>query len=295
MSEGKRLKLGLPKGSLQDATLTMFRKAGYHITVNERSYFPAIDDDELDGVLLRAQEIPRYVAEGVLDAGLTGHDWIVEQGVEDEVVEVVNLAYSKQGMRPYRWVLAAPEGSDINTPSDLDGKRVATELVNAARRYFAEHGVNVHVEYSWGATEAKVPDLVDAIIEGTETGASLRANKLRIVDELFESTTKLIANRGAWDDEWKRQKLERIALLLTGALAAEDKVGLKMNVPVERLDDVVAVLPALKRPTVSNLTVEGWVAVETIIDEKVVREIIPSLKAAGAEGIIEYPLNKVIP
>lgn len=289
------LKIGLPKGSLQEATVTIFAKAGYKISVDERQYKPHFDDEELSGVLLRAQEMPLYVAHGELDCGLTGWDWILERGVENQVVEVTDLIYAKQGMRPYKWVLAVHETSDIQGPQDLHGKRIATELVEVTRKYLAQHGVEAEVEFSWGATEAKCPSLVDAIVEGTETGGTLRANNLRIVDVLFESTTKFIANQTAWADEWKRQKIETVALMLNAALAAENKVGLKMNVGPENLEAVLAVLPALKNPTISPLAGNGWVAVETIVDANLVVKLIPQLKAAGAQGIIEYPLNKVIP
>ena len=288
------LRIGLPKGSLQEATIDIFRKAGFPITVDERQYKPDFDDDELWGVLLRAQEMPDYVASGILDCGLTGLDWIRERGVEDKVVEVADLVYAKRGMRPYKWVLAVHESSDIQGPEDLAGKRVATELVEVTRKYLAEHGVEAQVEFSWGATEAKCPSLVDAIVEGTETGSTLAANNLRIVDVLFESCTKLIASPAAWADSWKRENIENIAMLVQGALAAELKVGLKMNVAREDLEAVVAELPALKRPTVSPLANGEWVAVETIVDSALVRELIPRLKAAGAQGIIEYPLNKMI-
>ncbi len=293
MSE-KILRIGLPKGSLQEATIAMFRKAGFPITVDERQYKPDFGDDELWGVLLRAQEMPNYVADGILDCGLTGLDWIRERGVEDKVAEVADLVYAKHGMRPYKWVLAVHESSDIQRPEDLAGKRIATELVEVTKKYLAEHGVEAHVEFSWGATEAKCPSLVDAIVEGTETGNTLAANNLRIVDVLFESCTKFIASEDAWADSWKRGKIEVIAMLLQGALDAELKVGLKMNVPQEDLDAVVSELPALKRPTVSPLANGEWVAVETIVDSALVRELIPRLKAAGAQGIIEYPLNKMI-
>ena len=293
MSE-RTVKIGLPKGSLQNATLAMFAKAGYKISVDERQYKPHFADEELEGVLLRAQEMPLYVAHGELDCGLTGWDWILERGVENEVVEVTDLIYAKQGMRPYKWVLAAHESSDIHGPLDLQGKRVATELVEVTRKYLAQHGVQAEVEFSWGATEAKCPTLVDAIVEGTETGSTLRANNLRIVDVLFDSTTKLIANKAAWADDWKREKIESISLMLNAALAAETKVGLKMNVTPPDLPAVLALLPALNSPTVSPLSGEGWVAVETIVDTGVVVKLIPALKAAGAQGIIEYPLNKVI-
>ena len=289
----RQLKLGLPKGSLQQATFELFDHAGWHLSVGARAYFPSVDDPELSCVLLRAQEMPSYVADGVLDAGLTGLDWVMEQGVD--VVEVANLVYAKQGLGKYRWVLAVEDGSDIHSPEDLQGKRIATELVNVANRYLAEHGVTAHVEFSWGATEAKIPGLVDAIIEGTETGSTLRAHNLRIVDTLMESSTRLIANRQAWEDPWKRSKLENIALLLTGALAARQKVLLKMNVHKDNVLAVIDALPALKKPTISHLSDEVWHAVETVVDIQEVRELIPRLKRKGAEGIIEFPLNKVVP
>ena len=271
----------------------MFKKAGYNITVNARSYFPAIDDDELEGMLLRAQEIPRYVADGHLDGGLTGKDWIMETGAD--VVEVADLVYAKQGIRPYKWVLAVPANGDITKVEDLQGKHIATELVEVTKRFLKERGVEAHVEYSWGSTEAKVPELADAIVEGTETGATLRAQKLTILEVLFESTTKLIVNKAAWADEWKRAKVEKLAMLLQGALLAEQKVGLKMNVARDGLEGVLGVLPALRKPTVSELSEPGWVAIEVIIDKGAARDLIPQLKEAGAEGIIEYPLNKVVP
>lgn len=298
MSEEKVLRIGLPKGSLQDATVEMFRKAGWSVSVDERGYHPQMGDPELWAVLLRAQEMAVYVADGVLDCGLTGYDWILEQNCEDRVVMVADLVYAKRGIRPYRWVLAVHEDSDIHGWEDLQGRRIATELVNVTKRFLAKHGVEATVEYSWGATEAKCPSLVDAIVEGTETGSTLRANKLRIVDVLFESTTKLIANPDSWQDPWKRQKIENIALLLQGALAAEEKVGIKMNVERRNLPAVLAALPALKRPTISPLASddgEEWVAVEAIVGKTEVRELIPKLKAAGAQGIVEYPLNKVVP
>lgn len=289
------LKLGLPKGSLQEATLALFARAGYRISVDERQYKPHFEDEELSGVLLRAQEMALYVAHGVLDCGLTGWDWILERGVEDEVVEVSDLLYAKHGTRPYQWVLAVHENSDIQGWEDLQGKRIATELVEVTRKHLAQHGVEAEVEFSWGATEAKCPSLVDAIVEGTETGSTLRANNLRIVDVLFESTTKFIANQDAWTDDWKRSKIESISLMLNAALAAENMVGLKMNVGPEDLEAVLAELPALKNPTVSPLADNDWVAVETIVDADIAFKLIPRLKAAGAQGIIEYPLNKVIP
>ncbi|MEW6535493.1 MAG: ATP phosphoribosyltransferase [Candidatus Auribacterota bacterium] len=287
-----KLVLGLPKGSLQDSTFNMFKKAGYSISVGSRSYFPSIDDEDISVILLRAQEMARYVEDGVLDCGLTGKDWILEN--EADVIEVSDLVYGKQGRKPVRWVLAVPNDSDIQTVKDLEGKRIATEVVNLTRRYLEKNGVKAEVEFSWGATEVKAPSLVDAIVELTETGSSLKANNLRIVDTVAESTTKLIANKEAWKDKWKQTKIQRIALLVQSALAAEAKVGLKMNVSKKDLDAVLKVLPALKRPTISHLSEEGWVAVDTVVDEYVVREIVPELKHAGAEGIIEYPLNKVI-
>ncbi len=288
-----RLKLGLPKGSLQDATFRLFEHAGWNFNVGAREYFPTVDDPELSAVLLRAQEMPSYVASGVLDAGLTGLDWIRERGVD--VVEVSDLIYAKQGLGMYRWVLAVHESSDIRSPKDLEGKRIATELVNVAKSYLKEHGVTAEVEFSWGATEAKIPDLADAIIEGTETGSTLRANNLRVVDTLMESSTRLIANKESWQDAWKRSKLESIALLLTGALTARHKVVLKMNVHKDDVLAVIDVLPALKKPTISHLSDEIWHAVETVVDQNQVRDLIPILKSKGAEGIIEFPLNKVVP
>jgi ATP phosphoribosyltransferase len=288
----KKLILGIPKGSLQESTIRLFGKAGYKIIVSGRSYMPSIDDKEIECLMFRAQEIARYVERGVLDAGLTGKDWITENGAD--VVEIENLVYSKATTNIFRWVLAVPENSDIYSVQDLQGKRIATELVNATKRYLAKHGVSAEVEYSWGATEIKVPHLVDAIVEGTETGSSLRAHKLRIVDTVVESTTKLIANHAAWGDPWKREKLEIVGMLLRGALEAEAKVGLKMNAPKARLDQIIRQLPALHTPTISSQSDSDWVAIEVIIDEETVRDMIPRLKRAGAEGIIEYPLNKVI-
>ncbi len=288
-----RLSIGLPKGSLQEATFELFRKAGFTITASGRSYVPRIDDDELEGILIRAQEISRYVEQGILDVGLTGRDWIVENG--SDVEEIADLIYGKQGFRPVRWVLAVPNDSPVQRPEDLAGKRIATEAVNITKRYLEARGISAAVEFSWGATEVKVPQLVDAIVELTETGSSLRAHNLRVVDTLLESTTRFIANRAALRDPWKKAKIAQIAMLLNGALSAEAKVGVKMNVPERSLAAVGALLPALRRPTVSRLSEEGWCAVETILDEKLFRSLVPKLKAAGAEGIIEYPLNKVIP
>ncbi len=287
-----KLRIGMPKGSLQDATFALFKKAGWDFRVSSRSYQPVVDDDELEPVLLRAQEIARYVAAGVLDAGLTGHDNVVES--EADVREVSELVYSKATSRPYRWVLAVPKDSGIRGPQDLQGKRIATELVNVTKRYLEKHQVTAHVEFSWGATEVKVPDLVDAIVEGTETGSTLAAHGLVIVDTLLESTTRLIANHRAWEDGWKQRKIENIALLLQGALDADNLVGLKMNVSKADLPAVTRLLSSLRKPTVSPLDEDGWVALETIIPEKTVRDILPQLRRAGAQGLVEYPLNKVI-
>jgi ATP phosphoribosyltransferase len=284
--------LGLPKGSLEESTKSLFAKAGWKIATSSRSYKPSIDDPELDGRFIRAQEISRYVEHGFFDCGLTGYDWIKEN--ESDVVEVCDLIYSKVSAQKSRWVLCVPEGSAIQRPEELAGKRVATELVGTVRRYFAAKKIPVEVEFSWGATEIKVPDLVDAIVDITETGNSIRANKLRIIDTLLETNTKLIANQASWANPAKRQKIETIALLLKGALEAESKVGLKMNLPKASLDAMLQKLPALRNPTISPLSSPAWIALETIIDESVVREIIPQLKALGAEGIVEYPLNKVV-
>ena len=288
------LRLGLPKGSLQESTFDLLDRAGYTFSVRERSYFPSVDDDELTAMLVRAQEMARYVQDGVFDAGITGKDWIMETGAE--VVPVDDLIYSKASMRPVRWVLAVPEASDIHSVHDLEGKRIATEVVHITRSWLERHGVKADVEFSWGATEAKCPELVDAIVEVTETGSSLRANKLRIVDTLMESNTQLIANPQAWADPWKRQKIENIAMLMQGAIRAEGRVGLKLNVRREDARRVIDLLPALRMPTVSPLAFdEDWVAIETVIEERTVRELIPALKREGAEGIIEYQLNKIIP
>ena len=289
----KSLSVGLPKGSLQDSTLALFRKAGFTITVGSRSYIPSIDDEELSGLLIRAQEMARYVQDGILDLGLTGRDWVLEQNAR--VKEVCTLQYAKGGLRPVRWVVAVPTDSPIRRIEDLRGKRIATELVQFTRRFLKEREIEALVEFSWGATEVKAPRLADAIVELTETGSSLAANNLRIVDTILESTTVLIANRDAWKDPWKRRKIENIALLLTGALRAQEKVGLKMNVGRADLDRVLKVLPALQNPTISSLSEAGWFSLEVIVDEKTVRELIPVLKQAGASGIVEYPLNKVIP
>ena len=290
---GRVLNIGLPTGSLQDSTIRLFRKAGFTITVGSRSYVPSIDDEELSGLLIRAQEMARYVQDGILDLGLTGRDWVMEQNAK--VKEVCPLQYAKGGLRPVRWVVAVPNESSIRRLEDLKGKRVATELVQYTRRFLKERGIEANVEFSWGATEVKAPRLADAIVELTETGSTLLANNLRIVDTIFESTTVLIANREAWKDPWKRKKIENIALLLTGALRAEEMVGLKMNVNRSDLDAVLKVLPALQNPTISSLSEAGWFSLEVIVDEKTVRELIPILKNTGASGIVEYPLNKVIP
>jgi len=287
-----RLKLGLPKGSLQEASLQLFRRAGYEITINPRSYFPAIDDDEIECMLIRAQEMARYVEDGVLDAGLTGKDWILEN--QARVVEVADLIYAKQTFGKVRWVLAAPEKSPFQTVKDLEGRIVATELVGVTRRYLEEKGVNAKVEFSWGATEVKPPVLADAIVEVTETGSSLRANGLRILETVLESNTKFIANQNAWGEPAKRAKIEMLVMLLKGAIEAAGKVGLMLNVLRKDLEKVLSVLPALKRPTISQLSDPEWVAVNTVIEEKTVREIIPRLKAAQAQGIVEYPLNKIV-
>jgi ATP phosphoribosyltransferase len=284
--------IGLPKGSLEESTRSLFAKAGWRITSNSRSYRPSIDDPELDGRFVRAQEVSRYVEHGFFDCGLTGLDWIHENG--SDVVEVCDLIYSRASAAKSRWVLCVAEDSPVRSAADLAGKRVATELVQTVKRYFEEKKVPVEVEFSWGATEVKVPDLVDAIVDITETGSSLRANKLRIVDTLLETNTKLIANRKSWADPVKRRKIETIALLLRGALEAESKVGLKMNAPKKAIQSIIASVPSLRDPTISPLSNPDWVALETIIDQSVVREILPQLKALGAEGIVEYPLNKVV-
>ena len=288
----KILRFGLPKGSLQEATLQKMAKAGYNISVSSRSYIPYVDDPELEIRLIRAQEISRYVEHGYLDCGITGYDWVQENG--SKVHQVGEFQFNKATRQTARWVLAVPEDSPIKSIKDLAGKRIATELVNSTRKYLRKHKVKAEVEFSWGATEMKAHELVDAIVDITETGSSLRANKLRIVDTLLSSTPRLIANHGSWKDTWKRKKIETLSLLLKGALEAESKVGLKMNISQKNLPGLLKALPALRNPTISHLSQEGWVAVETIIDEPVVRELIPALKAAGAEGIIEYPLNKVV-
>jgi len=286
------LKIGLPKGSLQESTFDLMRRAGFSLQVGSRSYFPSIDDDELEIIMFRAQEISRYVEDGVIDLGLTGKDWIEENG--SDVQEVAELIYSKQTLHPARWVLAVPEASGINGIMDLDGKLIATELVNVTKRFLAKNGVKARVEYSYGATEAKV-GIVDAIVELTETGSSLRSNRLRIVETLMHTTPRLVANRESWQDAWKRKKIENLAMLLQGAILARVKVGLKMNVPEPSRQKVLSLLPSLKNPTVSPLSEAGWFAVETVLDETTARTIIPELKRAGAQGIIEFPLNKVIP
>ena len=287
-----KLKLGIPKGSLENATVDLFRRAGFNITTSSRSYFPAIDDPEIECMLIRAQEMARYVDDGVLDAGLTGRDWVEEN--EAGVVTVADLIYAKQSFGKVRWVLAVPEGSPFHTVKDLEGKTIATELVGATRRYLAANGVTAKVEFSWGATEVKPPELADAIVEVTETGSSLRANKLRIIETVLESNTQLIANRKSWSDTWKRRKLEDVKMLLEGAINALGKVGLMLNVRKADLRQVLDVLPALKNPTISHLSDEEWLAVNTILDEATVRTIIPRLKEAGAQGIVEYPLNKIV-
>lgn len=286
------LKLGIPAGSLQEATADLFRKAGWNITFQSRSYYPAIDDAEIACTLIRAQEMARYVQNGALDAGLTGYDWIVENRVR--VREVAELVFSKVSRRPVRWVLCVPNDSPVQSVTDLDGKRIATEAVNLTSDYLARHGVTAQVEFSWGATEVKPPHLADAIVEVTETGSSLRANNLRVIDTVLESTTRLIANESAWADVWKRAKIESIALLLRGAMAAAGKVGLMMNVRKDHLERVLSILPALQTPTISSLSDARWVDVNTIVEERIVRDIVPKLKDAGACGIVEYPLNKII-
>jgi ATP phosphoribosyltransferase len=288
----RMLRLGLPKGSLQESTLKMFRKAGYHISVGGRSYVPTFDDPELSGLLIRAQEMAPYVARGILDVGLTGLDWITE--TQSDVETVADLLYAKEGLRSVRWVVAVPENSPYQRVEDLQGKLVATELVHVTREFFRSRGVEATVEFSWGSTEAKPPLMVDAIVDLTETGSSLRANKLRIIDTVLTSTTKLIANKKSWKDPWKKRKIQNLALLLEGALVAEEKVGLKMNARKKDMEELLAILPAIQTATVADLVDREWIAVDVIVDEKVVREIIPKLKRVGAQGIVEYPLNKVI-
>jgi ATP phosphoribosyltransferase len=286
------LMLGLPKGSLQDSTIKLFGKAGFNISVSSRSYRPSIDDEDLDGRFVRAQEVSRYVEHGYFDCGLTGQDWVKEN--DSDVFEVCSLVYSRASNKRSKWIIAVPEASPVQTVKDLEGKRIATEVVNITRQYLKDNGVKAEVEFSWGATEVKVPDLVDAIVDLTETGNSIRANKLRIVDTLLYTNTVLIANKVSWENPAKRKKIENIALLLRSALEANSKVGLKLNIEKSKLDGILADLPALRNPTINRLTDESWVAIDTILDEKVVREIIPELKERGAEGIIEYPLNKVV-
>ncbi len=287
-----KLKLGIPKGSLQEATIRMFKKAGFSISVSERSYFPSIDDDEISLTMFRAQEMSRYVEDGILDCGITGNDWILENN--SRVVRVCGLIYAKHSLRPVRWVMAVPDSSRIRSVKDLKNKKIATELVNVTKGYLKKNGVMANVEFSWGATEVKTALGVDAIVEVTETGSSLKANKLKVIATVCESTTQLIANKKAWRNSWKRAKIENIALLLKGAILAEEKVGLKMNAAKKNLKAVLKLLPAMKKPTISCLSQEGWYDIDTVIDEKVVRNLIPALKQAGAQGIIEYPLNKVI-
>lgn len=287
------LKLGLPKGSLQESTLKLFKKAGYNVSVDSRSYYPVFDDIEIEALLIRAQEMARYVDDGVLDAGLTGKDWILEQGAD--VKEVAELNYAKGGLRPVRWVIAVPQDSKIKKVKDLQGKRISTELVNFTKKYLKSEGIKADVDFSWGATEVKPPHLCDAIVELTETGTSLRANNLRVIETILTSSTRFISNKNSWKDKWKKLKMENIVLLLQGALAAEEKVGLKMNVPQKSLKRAMSLLSSLHSPTISELSDSGWFALEVVIDERIVRDIIPRLKAVGAEGIIEYPLNKVIP
>ena len=289
----KILRLGLPKGSLQESTLKLFRKAGYRINISSRSYYPSFDDTEIESMLIRAQEMAGYVEAGILDCGLTGKDWIMEQNVS--VHEVAELIYAKEGLRPVKWVIAVPNDSKIKTVKDLNGKRISTELVGFTKRYLKSKGVKAEVDFSWGATEVKPPHLADAIVELTETGTSLRANNLRVIDIILQSSTRFVANKKAWNDKWKRQKMENIVMLLKGALAAEEKVGLKMNVSTKSLKRVMSLLSSMHSPTISALSDEGWYALEVIINEKQVRDLIPKLKMAGATGLVEYPLNKVIP
>lgn len=288
-----KLKIALPKGSLEEATYQIFKKAGFTIGVGSRSYFPSVDDAELEVILFRPQEMSRYIEDGIVDCGLTGHDWILEN--ESDVQELCELQYSKRTRNPVRWVVAVHNDSPFKTVKDLEGKKVSTELVNATKNYLKKHGVNAEVEFSWGATEVKPPRLVDAIVEATETGSSLRANNLKIIDTVLTSVPKFIANKKSYQDPWKKKKMDNIVLLLQGAIRAQEKVGLKMNVAKKDLENVLKILPALKKPTIAGLSEEGWYDVDTIIDESVVREIIPALKKEGASGIIEYPLNKVIP
>lgn len=287
------LKLGIPKGSLQDATVELFRRAGWKISVSGRSYYPTTDDPALQCMLIRAQEMARYVEQGVLDAGLTGYDWVIEN--DSDVVEVADLVYSKTGSGKVRWVLAVPNASPIKSAKDLQGKRIATEAVNLTKRYLERNGVTATVEFSWGATEVKPPDLADAIVDVTETGTSLRENNMRIVETILESNTKLIANPKSWDDPEKRRKLEQIGMLLRGAILADDKVGLMMNVPKDKLAAVTKILPSMNKPTISALSDDDWVDVMVIVGEREARDLIPELRRRGAEGIVEFPLNKVVP
>lgn len=286
------LKLGIPAGSLQEATVDLFRKSGYNITVEKRSYFPSIDDEQIECMLIRAQEMARYVANGVLDAGLTGHDWIVETGADVE--EIAELTFSKVSRRPVRWVLCVPESSPVQSVKDLEGKTIATEAVGLTKSYLAKHGVTANVEFSWGATEVKPPKLADAIVEVTETGSSLRANNLRIVDEILQSTTRFIVNKSAYADPWKKEKIDDIVMLLKATLMAEGKVSLMMNVPTDKLESVLKLLPAMQKPTVSPLAEEGWVDVATVVDEKMIRSLVPQLKKEGATGIVEFQIAKII-
>jgi len=292
-SKSKILNLGLPKGSLQESTLKLFKKAGYHISVSGRSYYPVFDDHEIESMLIRAQEMARYVENGILDCGLTGYDWIMEQAAD--VHQVAELNYAKEGLRPVKWVIAVPNDSKIKTIKDLNGKRIATELVGFTKRYLKSKNIKAEIDFSWGATEVKPPHLADAIVELTETGSSLRANNLRIVETVLESSTRFIANKKAWQDKWKRQKMENIVMMLKGALAAEEKVGLKMNVTQKDLKRVMGLLPSMHSPTISALSEEGWYDLDVVIDEKTLCDLIPRLKKSGASGIVEYQLNKVIP
>ena len=290
---GRKIKIGLPKGSLQESTLRMLKKAGFSVAVSSRSYFPSVDDAEIEAVLLRAQELPRYVENGVLDCGITGKDWILENNAR--VITVTDMVYAKQSLTPVRWVLAVPDSSNISSVKGLKGKRIATELMNVTKKYLKKNKVKADVEFSWGATEAKVPELVDAIVELTETGSSLRANNLKIIDTICESTTQFIANKSSWGNKWKKDKISNIALLLKGAIAAEDKVGLKFNIQEKNIEKVLSLVPSMKNPTVSHLSRKGWYALEIVAEEKIVRDLILKLKKAGAEAIIEYNLTKVIP
>jgi len=292
-SRNRILRIGLPKGSLQESTLKLFRKAGYHISVPSRSYYPSFEDPQIESMLIRAQEMARYVENGILDCGLTGYDWIMEQGAE--VQEVAELNYAKEGLKPVKWVIAVPNNSKIKSIKDLNGKRIATELVGFTKRYLAKNKIKAEIDFSWGATEVKPPHLADAIVELTETGNSLRANNLRIVETILESSTRFISNKKAWQDKWKKEKMENIVMLLKGALAAEEKVGIKMNVSKGNLKRVISLLPAMHSPTISALSEQGWYDLDVVMDEKIICDLIPKLKKAGASGIIEYQLNKVIP